>query len=74
MKYLAVLHEYYECDNNTPSDKIWGKIFEVENEKELDELENKLLKESVEDEAYQADINFIKLEDLNEWEKLEEIW
>ena len=74
MKYLAVMHEYYECDNNTPSDKIWGKIVEVKNEKEKDELENKLLKECVEDEAYQADINFVKLEDLGEWVRLEEIW
>ena len=73
-KYLALIHEYYECDNNTPSDKIWGKIVEIENEKEKEKLEKQLLKEWVDDEACGSVIDFIKLEDLNKGRMLEEIW
>lgn len=74
MKYLAILHEYYECDNNTPSDKIWGKVVEFENNKEKREAEDKYIEQYKEDEAYDATIEFIPLEKLNEWVKIREIW
>lgn len=74
MKYLAVMHEYYECDNNTPSDKIWAKVVEFKSDKEKSEAEDKYIEQYKEDEAYDATIEFIPLEKLNEWVKIREIW
>lgn len=74
MKYLAIMHEYYECDNSTPSDKIWAKVVELKNEQEKDQAEKLYLNEQVEDEAAEATVEFFPLEDLDgEWVKVEEI-
>lgn len=73
MKYLVVMREYYESDNNTPSDKIWVKVANFESEQEKSQAEKKYLKE-VSDEAVDCEIDFRPLEDLSEWEKVMEIW
>jgi hypothetical protein len=72
MKYLIVMREFYEPDNNTPSDKIWAKVEDIEDKHSISEED--YIKQYKEDEAYDATIRFIPLEDLTEWEKLEEIW
>ena len=72
MKYLIVMREFYEPDNNTPSDKIWAKVEDIEDENALSEED--YIKQYIEDEAYDATVRFIPLEDLTEWKKLEEIW
>lgn len=74
MKYLAVMRELYECDNNTPSDKIWVKIEDFKNEHEKDLAEKTYIKEQTEDEAFDAEIVFIQLDELNDWKKALEIW
>lgn len=72
MKYLIVMHELYQPDNNTPSDKIWARVEDIEDENALSE-EAYIIRYK-EDEAYDATVRFIPLEKLTEWEKLEEIW
>lgn len=72
MKYLIVMHEFYEPDNNTPSDKIWAKVEDIEDENFLSE--EAYITRYKEDDAYDATVSFIPLEKLTEWEKLEEIW
>lgn len=72
MKYLIVMHEIYECDNNTPSDKIWAKVEDIKDKNALSEED--YIERYKEDEAIDATIRFIPLEDLTEWEKIEEIW
>lgn len=74
MKYLAIMHEFYECDNNTPSDKFWAKVVEFESDEEKEKAEDKYLEQYKEDEACEATIEFIPLEKFNEWVKVGEIW
>ena len=74
MKYLVVMRECYECDNNTPSDKVWAKIVEFKDEQEKEQAEKVYLNEYVEDEAFGASVDFFPLEELNEWVKVSEIW
>lgn len=74
MKYLAVMHEYYECDNNTPSDMIWARVVEFESDKEKRKAEDEYIERYKEDEAYDATIEFIPLENFDEWVKVSEIW
>lgn len=75
MKYLVVLHEWFECDNNTPSDKIWVKITEFKNEHEKIHAEKVYIDEFMEDGCYDVSVNFIPIEEVEEeWAKVEEIW
>lgn len=74
MKYLVVMRECYECDNNTPSDKVWAKIVEFKDEQEMEQAEKTYLNEYVEDEAVEAGVDFFPLDKLNEWVKVSEIW
>lgn len=74
MKYLVVMRECYECDNNTPSDKVWAKIVEFKDEHEMEQAEKVYLNEYVEDEVVEASVDFFPLEKLNEWVKVSEIW
>ena len=75
MKYLVVMRECFECDNNTPSDKIWAKIAEFKNEHEKNQAENIYLNECVSEGATGACVDFYPLEDLkDEWVKVGEIW
>ena len=75
MKYLVVMRECYERDNNTPSDKVWAKITEFKDEHEKQQAENTYLNECVEDEAVEASVDFFPLEKLqDEWVKVSEIW
>lgn len=74
MKYLAIMHEFYESDNNTPSDKFWAKVVEFESEEEAEKAEDKYIEQYKEDEAYEATIEFIPLEELSEWVRVGEVW
>lgn len=75
MKYLVVLHEWFEGDNNTPSDKIWAKITEIKNDHERIKAEKVYLDEFSEDGALDISVKFIPLVAIDEeWEKVEEIW
>lgn len=74
MRYLVIMRELYECDNNTPSDKVWVKIEDFKNEHEKDLAEKNYIKEQVKDEAFDTEITFIPLEKLNDWQKALEIW
>lgn len=75
MKYLVVLHEYFECDNNTPSDKLWVKITEFKDEHEKILAEKIYTGEFMEDGCCDVSVKFIPVEEIDEeWEKVEEIW
>lgn len=75
MKYLVVLHEWFEGDNNTPSDKIWAKITEIDNDHDKIKAEKVYLDEFSEDGALDISVKFIPLGAIDEeWEKVEEIW
>lgn len=75
MKYLVILTEHYEPDNNTPKEKVWAKVVEFENYHEKRQAEDIYLNESVEDGAIDAEVKFIPLDEIDgEWEKIEEVW
>lgn len=74
MKYLVVMRECYECDNNTPSDRVWARIVEFKDEQEKEQAEKFYLNECVEDDVVEACVDFYPLEKLNEWVKVSEIW
>lgn len=74
MKYLVVMRECYECDNNTPSDKVWAKIVEFKDEEEKEQAEEFYLNECIEDDVVEASVDFFPLEKLDEWVKVSEIW
>ena len=75
MKYLVVMRESFECDNNTPSDQVWCKVSEFKTDHEKSQAENIYINECVEEGAIGAEVEFIPLNELDEeWVKVSEIW
>lgn len=77
MKYLVLLRELYEPDNNTPSDKIYTKVVETNDiEKYLYVEEEKLYQEihAEEKECLDVILRARPLEDINDYTLMEEIW
>lgn len=75
MKYLVVMRECFECDNNTPSDKVWCKISDFKTDHEKNQAESIYLNECVEEGAVGGMIDFIPLNELeDDWTKVAEIW
>ena len=75
MRYLAVMRECFECDNNTPGDKVWATIVELKDEREKRQAEKTFLTEILDDSAVGGSVDFIPLDALEKgWEKVAEIW
>lgn len=68
MKYLAIAREFNEPNNNTPSSIISAKIVENAN---LNDLEKEFKEIST---ANEFQIILIKIEDLDNWKNIVEIW
>lgn len=75
MKYLVVMGAFYERDNNTPSEQVWAKITELNDEHEIEQLKEIYRKECLDNEAFDVFIDFYPLEELQDrWESVVEIW
>lgn len=73
-KHLVVLRESFECDNNTPSDKVWAKITELD-EEHLAQYEKRYVDEFNEDGPIDINVDFYPVSTVDEdWQKIAEIW
>lgn len=74
MKYLVVARQFFESDNNTPSDKVWVKITELE-PADLARAEKVYIDEFNEDDPIDVNITFYPVSEVDEeWIKITEIW
>lgn len=73
MKYLAVVRGCNEPDNNTPSDVLWCKVVEIDNN--LEQAKKTYEKEFEKDYEYGAEVSLYPLSELeNKWTRIQEIW
>ena len=74
MEYLVIARGFNEPDNNTPSDEIWARVYEIEPDK-VEEKDKEITAYWEEDYPNGVSVEFFPLSDVKEgWRKISVIW